>query len=130
MKIFFGLFLIAHGWIHGSYLQKRPEQKPGAPVWPFELGHSWLLSPLGVPGGMVKGIGTLLAIVTVAGFTVSGLGWLGVPVLKTWWVPATIVSSIASLLLLLLYWNTMLVLGIVIDAVILYLAVIKNIKPL
>jgi hypothetical protein len=128
MKTLFGLFLIAHAWIHTGFISKRPPQKPGAPVWPFELTRSWLLTPLGLPMGTIKAIGLALTLAVLVGFTVSGLGWLGIPGLKAIWVPVTVFSSIASLLLLFFFWHPWLVLGIAIDIAILYFIYARSLK--
>ena len=66
-----------------------------------------------------RALGTLLWILAAAGFTLAGLGFLGVPVLQNAWQSLAITASITSLLLLALFWHWWLALGIVIDAAIL-----------
>jgi len=107
------LFLIAHGLIHLSYASPAPTS--GQAQWPFRLDHSWLLGPLGLDG-WARPLGILLAIVTAIGFGLAGLGLFGIPLLSESWRILTLVSAGASLALLLLFWNRMLVVGIVIDA--------------
>lgn len=128
MKITFGLFLIAHALIHSSWLTPPPAQKPGAPAWPFDLTSSWLLGT-GLSVDAIKMIGIILAVVATVGFIASGLGWLGVPFLKGSWTIITIIASIASLLLIAIFWNKWFVMGPLIDLAILYLIFAKNISP-
>ena len=86
-----------------------------APEWPFVLTRSWLLTPLGLNANTIKAIGTGLWILTVVGYVLAGLGFLGVPVLQSVWQSLTVAASITSLVLLVLFWHLWLVLGIVID---------------
>jgi len=58
-------------------------------------------------------------VITVVGFVLSGLAAFGFIVPQSWWMPLTVGSSIASLLLLVLFWNNWLVLGIAIDVALL-----------
>lgn len=119
LTVVFGLFLIAHGLIHASYASPVPAPKPGAPEWPFVLTRSWLLTPLGLSADATKAIGTALWILTVAGYALAGLGFLGVPGLSSVWQPLTMAASITSLMLLILFWHLWIVLGIVIDVALL-----------
>jgi hypothetical protein len=77
MKIIFSIFLIVHGLIHASFIQKAPAAKPGAPAWPFDITKSWI----GLPPETLRGIGIALTLIATIGFIASGLGWLGVPAL-------------------------------------------------
>lgn len=129
MKFVYGLFLIAHGLIHYSFISPQPEQKPGAPAWPFDITKSWLLGA-GLSPEALKAIGITLTLVSTIGFIASGLGWLGVPILKGLWVPITVVSSVASFLLVAVFWNNWFVMAPIINAVILYLIFAKDVKPL
>jgi hypothetical protein len=117
LRILFGLFLVAHGLIHASYLTPAPSG--AGPAWPFDLGRSALLGALGEPTLRVLGMG--LAAMTVATFLLAGLaflGWLGI---GDWWVPLAIAGSVASLLLLVIFWHPWLALGVVIDIALLWL---------
>lgn len=115
LQITIGLFLIAHGLIHASYASPAPPPKPGAPEWPFVLTRSWILTPLGLDAQVTRGIGTVLWSLTVGGFVMAGLGFLGVPILQNGWQLLTIAASITSLLLLIIFWRAWITLGIMID---------------
>ena len=119
-----GGFLIAHGLIHASYASPAP---PSGPVtWPFDLTRSWLLSSLGLIA-IAKPLGTLLWILATIGFVGSGLGFVGVSFLHEWWRALVLVSAIASLALLILFWHPMIVLGIVIDGMLIAVVLSKGI---
>lgn len=106
------LFVIAHGLVHLLYMSPKPKD---AVNWPFQAEHSWLLSALGL-GGIARPVGMALGIVTILGFLLAGLGLMGFSWLSEAWQFFMIVGAAASVLLLTLFWNRMLVLGLVIDA--------------
>jgi hypothetical protein len=121
MRIVFGLFLLAHGLIHASYLRPAPPPNPGTPEWPFSMARSWLVTGLGVDVAIVRTMGTLLVFVVVVGFALSGLAWLGIVVPAEWWPGLVIGSASASVVLLAAFFHPWIVLGFVIDAVLLWL---------
>ncbi len=115
MRTLMGLFLVAHGLIHASYFTPVPADAKG---WPFALTRSWLLA--GVGAAALRPLGWTLALVAALAFTAAGLGLLGVPFLAGDWQAFAVVGAVASLLLLVMFWNAMLVLGIVVSAAVLY----------
>lgn len=115
MRTLFALFLVAHGLIHASYLIPIPADAKG---WPFTLGRSWLLT--GLDAAALRPIGLAMAVVAAVAFSAAGLGLLGVPFLEGAWQALAVVGAVASLLLLAVFWNSMLVLGIVISAAVIY----------
>lgn len=121
MRIVFGLFLLAHGLIHASYLTPAPPAATGGPAWPFEMAKSWLVTGLGVDIGPVRAIGTALVAVVVIGFGLAALSWLGVVVPREWWPWLAVSSAVASAVLLAVFFHPWLVLGFVIDAALLWL---------
>lgn len=108
MKVLLGLFLMAHGLIHASYLTPKPDD----PKYPFSFDKSWFAS---WAGHASSAIGSTLAALAVACFVLAGLAVLGVPGLKDMWKFFTVTGAISSLLLLVLFWHRWLVLGVVID---------------
>ncbi|MCC2631118.1 MAG: hypothetical protein K0S38_927 [Candidatus Paceibacter sp.] len=113
MKIFYGLFIIAHGLIHASYLTPKPED----PKYPFYFDRGWFGSAV---GSMATPIGKILVVLTVIIFALAGLAIIGVPGLVNITKQLLVAGSIASLLVLVLYWHPWLILGVVIDIVLLY----------
>jgi len=63
--------LLGHGLIHNGYLSPRPPAKAGAPAWPFELGRSWVLQPLGVAPRAARLVGLALVSATIGGFALA-----------------------------------------------------------
>lgn len=114
-QVAMGLFLIAHGLIHGSYLQSEPKDAPPG-LWPFHLDRSWVLTTLGMSARITRGLGIVLVALTVLGFLTAGAGVLAD---QEWWQGAAVVAAVLSLLLLGLYFRLFLILGLVIDAFIL-----------
>ncbi len=115
MRTLLGLFLIAHGLIHASYLVPTPA---GAKEWPFTLGRSSLLS--GLNDAALRPLGLVLAVAAVTAFLGAGLGLLGVPLLHALWPTLAVAGAAASLLLLVLFWHAWLVVGVVISAAVVF----------
>ena len=108
-----GLFLIGHGLIHASYLTPKPDD----PKYPFDFTKSWFANIL---GSFAKPVGITLATLAIFAFVLAGLGVLGFPGLAEIWRLLLGVGAISSLLLLILFWHSWLVLGLIIDTVLLY----------
>jgi len=124
-RIAIALFLIAHGFIHFS-LTTVPVPAPDAlrtPFWPGwwrnAIDPLWLASRVGLSDNMVRILGSMLWVTVLAGFTLAGLGLMGVPGLNSLWQSAAIFGTIASLLLLVFYWHPWLVMGVLINLVVL-----------
>jgi len=113
-KFALGIFLAAHGLIHLGFITPAPAD----PKYPFSLSKSWLIHRAGLDEPTVRVVGIVLSVLTVVGFTLSGLAATGIVIPQNWGLLLMIVSSIASLLLLL-FWHSWLVLGIAIDIVLL-----------
>ena len=63
-RLVLAAILLGHAAIHAGYLSPRPTPTLGGPAWPFDLAHSWILSPLGVGGDTLRILGvTLFALV-------------------------------------------------------------------
>jgi hypothetical protein len=116
--------LLAHGWVHLVYLV------PSAPVRtaeeaasnPFDLDRSWLVAR-GADARVVRRAGVVLASVTFLTLTLGALAVLGWVVPPGWWAGLTFVGVAASTLLLVLSLASDLVLGFVINAGLVALAV-------
>ena len=125
LRIAIAVFLIAHGLVHYS-LTTVPAPAPRAlrtPFWPgwwrADTDPAWLASKLGLSTDTVRTLGWMLWVATVIGFALAGLGLLGVPGLKTLWQATATFGSAASLILLVFYWHSWLVLGAAIDVAVL-----------
>ena len=127
-KIFVAVFLLAHAGIHASFISPRPAQTAGGPGWPFDLAHSWLLTPLGLSPDITRFLGLALLAVTVGGFALAALAALG-PVPAGIWMPAIVVGAVGSMSLLGVFFHPWLVLGILIDLVLVWAVSVARWQP-
>ena len=125
LKIVLAIFLIAHGFVHIS-LTYVPISKPGeirTPYWPSwwraNSDPEWLASKIGLPTNVVRGIGSVLWVISLVGFVLMGLGLFGFPGLNQVWSGVGIVSAVASILLHILFWHSWLIVGLLINLVVL-----------
>ena len=118
MRIGLGLFIIAHGLVHAILAiapnTANPDAKPG--VFFTSADRSWLLPKLGLNAAPVLWVGIILVVVSTLGFVLAGLGIFGVAGLSTIGRWIIVISSLASLLLLSLFWHPWLLVGMLIDA--------------
>jgi hypothetical protein len=112
VRVVAGVLLLAHGLVHLLYLA------PGVPE--FSLGRSWLL-----PERARRPVARVLMAATVAGFALVALAVWGVPGLSAVWPALTIVACLLSVALLAVFWDTVLVIGIVIDVALVVVAVTR-----
>lgn len=122
LKLLFAAFLVGHGLIHASYFTPVPPRTAGGREWPFEMGRSWLVTGVGLDAGPVRLAGSLLIAVTVVAFVLAALSTVGFGVPSGWWLPLVVIGSMASAAQLLLFFHPWLVLGLLIDAVLIWAA--------
>lgn len=129
LKLLVAAFLVAHGLIHASYVTPAPPRTAAGPEWPFEMGRSWLVTGFGLDAGPVRLIGTVLIAVTVAAFVLAALSTVGVLVPSAWWPAFVIVGALASVAQLAVFFHPWLILGLAIDAVLLWAAIVLRWTP-
>lgn len=112
-RIVVGILLIAHGLVHLMWFLPNEDT-----AWPFRLDRSWL-----VPEQARRPVGIALIALVVAAFVLLGLAIWGVPSLVAIWPALAIAGAVASLAVLIVFWDRQLLWGIGIDLVILVLAV-------
>ena len=121
-------FMLAHAAIHVAFVSPRPpDAGTSGPAWPFELGHSWILSPLGVDAATTRVLGLALVVATIAGFALAAIATLGIA--TALWTPGVVLGSAASLALLVMFFHPWLVLGFAIDAAFLWFALGQQWTP-
>ena len=121
--------LIGHGVVHGLFAVPAPATTEGAPVWPFDMARSWLVTGAGADLTVVRVVGVALIVLVVAGFALAALSTVGIVVPAGWW-PATVAgSALASALLLVLFFEPQLLLGLGIDAVLLWVVMTRAWAP-
>jgi hypothetical protein len=120
--------LLGHALIHASYLAPRPPATAGGPAWPFELQRSWLLDSLGAPTDVTRLVGIALIALTIGGFAMAAIGAVGAgPAVL--WQAGIVVGAIASLGVLVLFFHPWLTLGLIIDVVLLWAALVARWSP-
>ena len=121
-------FLLAHAAIHFAFISPRPPATAGGPAWPFEVGHSWVLGPLGVDAETSRVLAIALIAVLIGSFALAGLAAIGVAPAGLWPAAVTI-GSVASIALLVVFFHPWLVLGVVIDVVLIWAVNIASWTP-
>ena len=112
-------FLLAHAAIHVSFLAPRPPVTAGGPAWPFELERSWILRSLGLDPQSTRLLGIALIAATLGAFALAAVAAIGLGA-DALWQPTVAVGAIASLAILVIYFNPWFVVGIGIDLVLLW----------
>jgi hypothetical protein len=128
LKLVVAAFLLGHAAIHASFLTPRPAATAGGPEWPFDLGHSWLLSPLGLDADATRMLGLGLIAVILAGFAVAAIAAIGI-LPEGIWNGAVVLGSLASIALLALFFHPWLVIGFAIDGGLIWLALASRWTP-
>jgi hypothetical protein len=112
LRIVVGVLLLAHGLVHLLYLARDVPE--------FSLASSWL-----VPESVRRPVALALMTATVAAFALLALAVWGVPGLSRIWPVLTITAASLSLVLLVAFWNSWLVLGASIDIALIAVAAIR-----
>lgn len=128
VKTIVALFLILHGLVHAILAMVPNPEAPGSDFATF-FSRSWLLGNLGLPESAVRIIALILAAIATIGFVAAGLGLLGILVPFAWWRPLAMASAAVSLLFLVIYWNSYLIIGVAIDILILAALIFTNWTP-
>lgn len=128
VKIVVALFLMLHGLVH-AILAMVPDPDVADSGFATFFSRSWLLGKIGLPESAIRTIALILAATATIGFVAAGLGLLGILVPFAWWRPLAITSAAVSLLFLLIYWNSYLIVGIAIDILILAVLIFTNWTP-
>ena len=121
-------FLLAHAAIHIGFISPRPPVTAGGPAWPFDVGHSWILGPLGLDETTSRALAIALIAVILGGFALAGIAAIGIAPAGLWPVAVTI-GGIASIAILVLFFHPWLLLGIAIDVVLLWAVNVANWVP-
>lgn len=115
--------LLGHGLVHLLFAVPASAAPDDGSGWPFEMARSWLVTGAGLDAGLVRAVGLALVAIVVGGFSLAGLSTVGIVVPVDWWRPLVALSVGASAVVLILFFQPQLVLGLGIDAVLLWVAV-------
>jgi hypothetical protein len=108
MQWLVGVFIVADGLVTAAIWSA-----PAKADAPFQATHSWLL-------GDARRLATAAAIAAAIGFVVAGVGVVGH---HTWWAGFGIVAGALAVLLMVVYFNPWLIVGIAISAAIVVVGV-------
>jgi hypothetical protein len=121
-------FLVGHAALHAGFVSPRPPAKPDAPRWPFDLERSWVLPRLGLRPEIGRRLGMALVAVTIGSYGLAAIATLGLLPASTW-DATVVVGSLASLALLALFFHPWLVVGVAIDLLLLWVAMVAGWTP-
>jgi hypothetical protein len=127
-RLVIAALLLGHALIHAAYLAPRPPATATGPAWPFELERSWLLGRLGSTEEAARVIGIGLVALTIGGFALASLAALGIAPAALW-TAGLAAGAVASLAVLVLFFHPWLVLGVAIDLVVLWAALVARWAP-
>ncbi len=114
--------LFAHGWVHAMFVFPAPTATSEGRTWPFDLGRSWLITGTGIDPGLVRTIAIVVIGITLVAFLLAALSTVGVLVPAGWWRGLIIGSASGSIVLLVAFFSPTLLLGLAIDAVLVWFA--------
>jgi hypothetical protein len=120
--------LVGHGAVHGLFLVGRPAATASGPEWPFDLAGSWSISA-GLDLGVARTVAVGLIALVIAGFSLSGLATVGLVLPHTWWPALVSASAGLSLVLLILFFDAQLLVGVMLDLILLWLAIASTWRP-
>ena len=130
LKIISAIFLVLHGITH-TILALVPSSKDPDPQFAMfypGLG-SWLLSKFELSLGSLKTTAITLSAIATIGFIATGLAMLDIMVPFNWWRILEITSAVISMILLLAFWNKVLIVGVIIDVAVLVILIFTKWSP-
>ncbi|MBI3752065.1 MAG: hypothetical protein HY263_10490 [Chloroflexi bacterium] len=117
LRFIIALALALHAGMHLSFFMPDWFFEVRGTV-PFDLTHSDALASFGVDPGLWQLIGTVLVTLTIVGLILGALSLLGL-VPSRIGLPGLAVGASASIVSILLFFHTWLVVGIMVDLAIL-----------
>jgi hypothetical protein len=116
VRVIIGILLVAHGLVHLLYIVPAASD----PGYPFSLDRSWLL-----PESARRPAAYVLMAAVVLAFMTAALAWWGVPGISALWAAILVVAACLSLVLLIAFWDTQLLIGVLIDLLLIGGAVMR-----
>ncbi len=129
MKFLLAAFLVGHAFVHVSYLSPAPPRTADGPEWPFEMAQSWLVTGAGLDPALVRALGTAMVLATVGLFVAAGLSTVGWLVPPEWWSGFVVAGAVASAMTLVIFFHPWIVLGLAIDAALLWATLVVGWAP-
>jgi hypothetical protein len=120
--------LIGHGVVHALFFVPEPAATADGAEWPFRIAGSWPTG-LGLDTGLLRAVAALLIVAVIASFALAGASSAGIVVPASWWPGAVVIGAVVSAAILVLLFDPQLVLGLAIDAVLLWVVATGAWKP-
>jgi hypothetical protein len=120
MSLVLALFLVVHASIHIGYIC--------GPAWPFVVADPWLVTVVGAGSGEVRAVGIAVVVVTFVAGLLAALTAVGL-LPRRLWAPFIVVASVASAIVLTLFVTPWTVLGLAIDAILLWATLVAGWQP-
>lgn len=114
IRVVVGVLLVAHGLVHLLWFAPNTDSS-----WPFTLDARW------IPEAARRPVAVVLVGLTIVTFALLALAIWGVPVLGPLWPGLAVAAATSSLLMLVVFWNAQLIVGVVIDVALLVVAVVR-----
>lgn len=114
IRVVVGVLLVAHGLVHLLWFAPNKDSS-----WPFTLDARW------IPEAARRPVAVVLVGLTIVTFALLALAIWGVPVLGPLWPGLAVAAATSSLLMLVVFWNAQLIIGVVIDVAALVVAVVR-----
>ncbi len=121
--------LVGHGLVHLMFVMPAPAATASGSRWPFDIARSRALSGVGLDASVVRLVGFALVAVVVTGLALAALSAVGILVPPGWWPATLVVSTLASAVLLVTFFDPQLVLGLGIDAGLLWIVTSRAWAP-
>jgi hypothetical protein len=122
--------LIGHGLVHLLFaVPASAAAEGGSATWPFEIGRSWAITGGHLDDAAVRLALAVLIGIAVGGFALAGLATLGIVVPAGWWPSLVTVAALASAIVLIVCFDPQLVLGLGMDAILLWVATFRIWTP-
>lgn len=121
--------LIGHGVVHVLFAVPAPSATAGGAAWPFDMAQSWVVARAGLDLVLARVVGAVLIAVTVGAFALAALATVGVVVPSGWWQPTIALGAVASATTLVVFFEPQLVVGLGVDAVLLWAAATRAWVP-
>jgi hypothetical protein len=121
--------IVAHGLVHLLFFAPSPAATPDGPEWPFDIAGAWPVTSAGLDVNLVRTAALALVVVLIGAFSLAGLSTAGIAVPTGWWAPTVVVGAAVSAVVLVALFSPQLVLGLGIDAVLLWVVVANAWKP-
>jgi hypothetical protein len=93
------------------------------------MTRSWPVTAAGLDAGHAKAIAVVLIGAVIVGFTLAALATVGLVLPVAWWPALVAISAVLSLVLLGLCFHPQLLVGIALDLVLLWLAILTQWRP-